>query len=295
MLSRRAFIAQLTAFGGIGVARGRASAASSIDPFLVNEYPSQPIGYKNAAGKVQVTSVISAPSTTKTVIVGGQSNMATACGTATYTTVSSSANNLSIYDGGIYAGSDPVLGASYAPATGLSSVPMRIADRAIAQGKATRAIMVPVAIGGTPYAAWVPTASNTLFTRVSTAILRCRARGLEPDVFVWGQGETDNGLGTSAASVTASIQAIVGAIRAAPISCTAPFYVGLYTMVSGSSSATIRTGISNSVSAPLNIVLGYDADTNCTVAGGFRLADQTHLSNTGLTLSGNGWADLVFP
>ena len=173
---------------------------------------------------------------------------------------------------------------------------MRVADSMIDRGKATRCIVVPIAIAGTPYAAWEPTAAGSLFTRIKTAILRCRARGLEPDAIMWGEGETDNTpLGTPAASVTASIQAIVGAIRAAPISCTAPFYVGLYTMVNGSTSATVRTGISNSVSAPLSIILGYDADTNLTVAGGFRMPDGSHLSNTGLATGATGWTTLMFP
>ena len=66
-------------------------------------------------------------------------------------------------------------------------------------------------------------------------------------------------------------------------------------MVLGATSATVQQGLADAIDAGRNIIAGYDADTNCTVAGGFRLADQTHLSNTGLTLSANGWADLVFP
>lgn len=265
------------------------SGGSNTDPYRFNE--TSELGYTSVAGITQASSIISAPLTTKTIITGGQSNFATACGTSPYSTVSSSANQLSIYDGGIYNGSSPVLGCSYNKA--LASVNMMIADSMISRSKATRAIVVPIAVGGTIYAQWVPSASNTLFSRISTAILRCRARGLEPDVFFWGEGENDNSLGTSAASITASIQAIVDGIRA--LSCTAPFYVGLYTMFGGNISSTIRTGISNSVETPRNIKLGYDADTNCTVAGGFRLGDGTHLSDTGLTLAATGWTTLVFP
>src|SRR5687768_18101653 len=43
---------------------------------------------------------------TKIVAIGGQSNMATACGSAHYTTISGEAVNLNVYDGGIYAGSE---------------------------------------------------------------------------------------------------------------------------------------------------------------------------------------------
>lgn len=295
----------LLALVGIGAAAGLikkmvyavpAAASSAPDPFVFNEYPAQAaggIGYSKIAGRTQVSSIISAPSTTKTIITGGQSNHSTAPGTTAYTTVSSQAQNLNIYDGAIYAGADPVLGCSSAPGVGPSSVNMRVADSMISRSKATRCIVVPIAIGGTPFAAWAPSTAGTLFGRISTAILRCRARGLEPDAIFWAEGEADNVAGTSAASVTASIQAIVDGIRA--LSCTAPFYVGLFTMQAGATSATIRTGITNSVESPRNIKLGYDADTNLTVAGGFRLADQTHLSDTGLSTLATGWTTLAFP
>lgn len=262
---------------------------SATDPFRFNE--TSQLGFSNPTGITQISSIIAAPLTTKTIITGGQSNFATACGTSPYSTVSSSANQLSIYDGGMYRGSNTVLGCSFN--TALASVNMMIADSMISRSKATQAIVVPVAVGGTIYTQWVPTANATLFGRISTAILRCRARGLEPDAIFWGEGENDNTLGTSSASITSSIQAIVDGIRV--LNCHAPFYVGLYTMVSGVTSSSVRTGILNSIETPRNIKLGYDADTNCTVAGGFRAVDGTHLSNTGLALAATGWTTIAFP
>ena len=293
MITRRSLL-KIGALTGLDMLT--VSIASATDPFIFNEYAAFPDkGWNNLRGKTETSSVFASPSTTKTIIIGGQSLMATANGTSTYTTVSSLANQLNIYDGGIYLGSDPVLGCSYTPSVGVSSIGMRTADSMISRGKATQCIVVPIAIADTPYAVWTPSATGTLFGRITTAILRCRARGLEPDAFMWGEGEKDSSIGTSAASITASIQEIAAGIRAAPISCTAPFYVGLYSMTNGSTNATVRTGISNSVSAPLNIVLGYDADTNLTVAGGFRLGDNTHLSNTGLATGATGWTTLMFP
>lgn len=271
--------------------------SSAPDPFSpIYEYPPQGangIGYSNTQGRTQVSSFVPSPDTTKTIIVGGQSLMATASGTAPYTTVSANAQNLNIYDGGIYAGADPILGASYAPSVGPSSVSMRIADRIIVNNPTWRVIMVPIAIGGTPYISWVPSTTNSLFTRIKTAIMRCRARGIEPDKIIWGEGETDRDLGTSSTNVRNSIWAIVDGIRA--LDCNATFYIGKYTMVSGSISTAVQTGIDNSVDVSRDIVAGYDADNNATVVGGYRLADQTHLSDTGLTLTGNGWADLIYP
>lgn len=288
LLSRRAFL-----IGASTILHGISSAP---DPFLLHEYPPQGnpngIGFSNIRGRTEVSSVITDPTTTKTIIVGGQSNMATACGTSVYETVSSQSHNLNIYNGGIYSGSDPVLGASYAPSAGPSSVVMRIADRIIARGKATRVIMVPIAIGGTPFAIWEPNSANSLFTRIRTAILRCRARGLEPDHILWGQGETDKDLGTSAVAIKASVWAIVDAIRAAPLSCSAPFWLGKYTMTGGTTGATVRQGLADAVDVGRDIRAGYDADV---LTGNNRLAGGVHLSNAGLNASAIGWADLVFP
>lgn len=275
------------------------SIASTPDPFLLNEYPVQgyPLGfgYNDITGRTEVSSLITDRPNTKIVIVDGQSEHATASGTGTYSTVSAQANNLNVYNGGIYLGADPVLGCSSAPSVGVSSVNMRIADRIIARGKATRVIMVPIAIGGTLWAAYEPTASGSLFTRFQAAYNRLAAKGLAPDAIIAARGVTDAGAGTSGASVRASINAWITGVRG--LGCVAPIYLGIFTMAGGSVNATIQTAIANAVSdnSSNNVFTGYNGDTNATVAGGYRLADGTHLSNTGLTLVANGWADLIYP
>lgn len=270
--------------------------ASREDPFLVNEYPPsgnpQGVGFSNTRGRTLVSSIVADRANTKIVILDGQSEHATADGTATYLPASSQAHQLNIYDGGIYLGRDPVLGASVAPQVGPSSVIMRIADRIIARGKATRVVMVPIAIGGTPWAIYDPAAAGNLFTRVRAAIRRLSALGLSPDDIIAARGATDNNLGTSAASITNSIWAWTDGVRA--LGCTAAIWLGKFTMSSGVVSTTVQTGIANAIDAGRNIKIGYDGDTNLTVAGGYRL-DGTHLSDLGLTTAANGWADLVYP
>lgn len=272
------------------------ATGSAPDPYLLNEYPPQGkpngMGYYNIRGRTEVSSIISAPTTTKIVIVDGQSEHATANGTMTYSTVNAASNQLNIYDGAIYAGADPVLGASDAPNVGYSSMVMRFADRLITQGRATRVIMVPIAIGGTPWAIYEPTADGSLFTRVRCAIRRLAALGLEPDAIITARGATDAGLGTSAASMKTSVWAWADGIR--DLGCTAPIYLGKFSGA-GVTSNAIRTAMDNALDAGRNIVEGYDGDTYLTIAGGYRLADTVHLSDTGLTKSGNDWADLVFP
>lgn len=270
---------------------------TSDDPFPMPELNPSVFGSgrKDTTGWTLTQSTIAAPSTTKKILLLGQSNNANSCDTPAYTVQNpTTVNVLNPYDGGIYQGRDPVLGCTDTK----SSLMMPLGDRLINQAKATRVILCNVAVGGTTFALWAPSHSSQLFLRIKTGILRFRARGLEPDFILIGQGESDVEAGSSSTVVRDGIWAIVDGIRAAPISCNAPVYVGLYTVLGGTQSNTVRTGITNAVSGPRNIILGYDLDTECPAAGGFREGGSptgTHLSVTGRNKAGPGWADLILP
>lgn len=270
---------------------------SAPDPFTFKEYPPQGNpngrGYSNTRGRTLVSSLVTDRPNTQIIIVDGQSEHATAGGTSAYTvTNTDAAHQLNLYDGGLYAIEEPVLGCSYAPATGPSSMIGQMADYIIDQELATRAILVPIAMGGTPWAIYEPDAADSLFTRFRAAWNRLQALGLEPDHIIAARGATDNDLDTSAASVTASIQAWAQGVR--DLGCDAPIWLGKFTMVSGSVDSTVQTGIDDAVDVGLDIRAGYDGDTNLTVAGGYRLGDETHLSNTGLAKAAQDWIDVIF-
>lgn len=259
------------------------------DPFSFNEMTGIEKGWQSLEGKTQHDSHLTG--IVKTIILGGQSNMSNSLSTAGYTRTQANSLMLNIYDGAIYSGDDPCLGCGNIAAA--SCVALPLADSLITRLQCNVCVVVPIAIGGTAFADWVPSNAAGLFGRLSAAVLRCRARGLEPDAIIWGQGERDNTLGTAQDTVRDQIRAIVDGVRA--LGCLTPFYPGLYTMTGGSTSATVRAGITASVDPGRNMIIGYDADTNCTVAGGFRNADQTHLSATGRSTAASGWSNLVFP
>jgi hypothetical protein len=265
-------------------------AASASDPYIFNDFATS---YSNIRGRTQKTSVVSDRPNTKIIIVDGQSEHATYNGTAAYT-ANAASHQLNIYDGAIYDAIDPLLGCTNNAAGAFSSPVMRIADRLIAQGKATRVIMVPIAQAGTLWAQYEPAASNSLFTRIQAAVRRLAAIGLTPDKIIVGRGVSDGVAGTSAASVRSSINAWITGVRTLT---SASIYIGKFTATGGSANATVQSGIASAISDNVanSVFAGYDADTNATVAGGYRLADQTHFSDTGLTLVGNGWADLIYP
>lgn len=270
------------------------SVSSGPDPYAFNEYGAS-VGFSNSRGRTPVSSALVA--STVSVIVDGQSEHANSNGTAAYTASNANSHHINIYDGEIYPGLDPILGASpyNAPTSpGPSCQVMMIADRIFVNRPSTpRVVMAPIALGGTPWAMYDPAVAGSLFTRFSAAYRRLAKVGLTPNAIIAARGATDNNLGTSAASVKASIWAWADGVRA--LGCVAPIYVGKFTMLAGAVSSAVQTGIDNSIDVGRDIRAGYDGDANLTVAGGFRLVDQTHLSATGLTKSGNGWADLIFP
>jgi hypothetical protein len=268
--------------------------ASAPDPFPMPEAPTTP-GYRDITGRVlQYTPTVLAGATVKTSIFAGQSLYETATGTVAGS-YNAHSHMLDPYSGGFFPCADPGLGPVYSPTTGKIWIGNPFADRMIAAGKATDAVVCGVAVGGSSWQQWDPGSINSYFLRLSTAILRCRARGLEPDAIFFDLGITDAFLGTPGAAVTANITAVATVVRAAPLSCNAPIYINRSTMNAGVTSAAIQTAIANSLSVPLGIKAGYDCDANLTVAGGFRNVDGTHLSDTAVSPLVIGLQGIAFP
>lgn len=281
----------------------------SIDPLDCVEYPMTALagieyGHRWTSEKTFRPAPPFTGPVIKTLIVAGQSNMSTSLGpcVARYTTAYPGlALDLNVYNGSLYDLADPVCGPDDWRRMGRSwewftSPSVHIADRIIARGKANTVVICNVAVGGTIFGQWLPHAANTAFSRVRAAILRCRMRGLEPDAILWGQGEGDASLNTPVGPLADQMRAIVDGIRAAPLSCDAPFYLGYYSTYEGVAHANVRNAVNLALEYPAgrNIRPGFDADTHCPVPT-YRAADGVHLSEAGAVHSGNGWADLLFP
>ncbi|MFA6265967.1 MAG: hypothetical protein WC670_09675 [Pseudolabrys sp.] len=279
-MNRRSF-----AFGlGACIVERSVINASAADPYVINEF-NQYVGFRDTRGRTQVLSVVD-PSTTKVVVIDGQSLLATANGTTTYPPTGH-VDNLNIYDGGIYDGADPVLGASY---NGYTSPVLRIGDRIIANGKASRVIVIPIAMGGSLWAAYRPDAVNSCFTRGKTALLRCRALGFEPDAWYVGRGESDAVAGTSAIDLRNSGWAFADGLRA--LGYSGPMYIGIHSIQGNIASPTIQSGLAMMVDAARDIRAGINCDTLC---GPSDRIDGTHLTNGGCDKYGYAVADLMFP
>lgn len=195
--------------------RGPIVAGSSApDPFALSvgngELAEAIPGFTSTNGKVQKSSVISAPTTTAVILTIGQSLIATSS-LGTYTTVNGASDNFNIYDGGIYGCSNIILGAAWAPATGSNSPNCVIADSLITAGTYTRVIMASIGIGGTPCAVW--DTGGALRNRITVLMRRLQAKSLTPatgfvgDVWVLlHYGETDAVIGTTQAAMATCIR-----------------------------------------------------------------------------------------
>lgn len=232
------------------------SVVSQNDPNVFVELPGQPRGNSDAHALTPVSSII--PSNWAVIVTLGQSNIAsTALGT--YTTVSPNAKMLNVYDGGVYACANPVLGASI-PIAGLgsNSANCQIADGLISSGVFPGVLIVALAIDGTSAANWN---GPQLSGKISAAWNRIISLGLRPTYILWHQGEQDVALNlnTPGPAYTASVQSV--AMQWRNLGYTGNFIVALETLVSGVTDATIRAAQAATVSVPLCIVQGADWDT----------------------------------
>ncbi len=242
-----------------------------IDPYIITEFPVQIAGLSNAAGRTQESPVIGAG--TAIIVTLGQSNIANNA-LGTYTVTNSTAQNMSVYDGGIYLCADPVLGPSGPGGTSGSSSPnCAIADELITNGVYSRVIMVPIAINGTLAADWN---GASLASRITVAMRRLSVLGVMPTYILWHQGEQDNFAGTSGPAYTASVQAVATQFR--NLGYTGPFFVATETYDGVGNSATIQTAQANAVSSPLHIVAGADWDS---LTGGTNRQAGPHLTQVG--------------
>lgn len=250
--------------------------ASAPDPYRL-DLSTADTTFQDHSGKTQVSSVL--PANPGVIITLGQSNMScNAAGTFTPT----NPNNLyqlSIYNGGIYRATNPLIGCS-AGGTGFNNGPqLEMADALVGNLLYANVLLVPLANHVAAMSSWNGAVGRR---RIFVALKRLEALGYTPTMFLLGNGEGDHFAGTSAASYTADCQALVTYIRG--LGCTAPFFVNLQSIqdLGGGAvqSGTIRTGQANCVSAPLAIYQGSDWDVHDDVSERY---DGVHFSQIGNT------------
>jgi hypothetical protein len=220
---------------------------------------------------------------TAVIITAGQSLIANRV-TAGYTQANPTlVGNLSQFDGGIYRCQEPLLGTSGASVGNEGNYAMRLADKLIANNKATRVVIAPIAMGGSTIAHWGADGQHT--DRIIAVCERLRLHGLTPAYSLAQQGESDHN--TDPTVYTNRLNDTIGVFRAQGVNC--PFYICLSTWLNGVTKGTIRTAQQACVNNAANVYLGPNSDN----LDASNRSDNTHYNATGANAIADLWVPIL--
>ena len=136
--------------------------------------------------------------------------------------------NFNWADGRCYLAEDPLLGA--AGARGRGSIWTRLADKLQRNGLFERIVIAPIAVDGSHVAEWVP--EGKLWPRLPAVVQGLRANGLEPDMFLWVQGEADASVTADPDAYKRDFLAMAAGIREI-VGSRAPIFIAVATLCYG--------------------------------------------------------------
>jgi hypothetical protein len=164
-------------------------------------------GFSNINGKTRRNGAILSSQRTAVLPIFGQSNTCNVNPTAYVPTNAAVCDNFSIYDGGTYAGGDPLLGCSTST-LGPGNPFLRLADSLVTAGIFDRVILAPAGIGATTMTQWGADA----FNRVAVMGRRLAAANLTATAVLYQQGETASP-NPSQAQYTADLALFIANVR----------------------------------------------------------------------------------
>lgn len=253
------------------------AAISATDPFvIVDDLTLVPWGgNRSPKGKTLSTPRITVGESTGVIVGVGQSLN---CDTvdATYSpTNGSKIDNFSLYDGGTYAATEPLLGCTIKDSTHVGNTMLPMADKLITAGWRQRIILVPISYSGSPIAQWAP--GGNLNNRLVQICRLLASRGLSVTCFVWRQGEADKIAGTSQATYAAALAQVIATPRA--LGYNAPWLIGKNTYVTGSVSSGIQAAQASVINGTDIFTFGDNDSLTGTAVN--RQADDIHMSYAG--------------
>lgn len=226
---------------------------------------------------------------TKIYVIHGQS-LASAWGGGTYVpTHIDKVDQINIEDGGCYAHKDPPLGCDSGlrdPGNYVGTWHGRFGDLMIDSGAAERIINIPAAVGGSNIAQFVP--GGLCFERLLVAFRRAEALGYNVNCVLFQQGEAEAALGTTQSAYMAYVNAMISGLSDQGFN--PKWMLAKSTVVSGVSYTPVRAAVDALVDG-VDIYAGPDVDT--LLGPTYRLADNTHLTATGLDTVALAFKNLV--
>lgn len=255
------------------------------DPFVIDDSFSVAQGpsatpYRQTSGLTQRDQSFNPAQKTLVLIGAGQSNYVSLTPTLYTPTSSSVIDNFNFYDGGSYSIGGPLLGTQYNATMGPGNILARVAQNAITGGF-DRVVVVPIAIGGSTAAEW---AAGSMSDRIGVAMRRLASRGYIPGApgltfaLSWGQGETDNGNGTSQAAYAASMATVISNAQAAGFTgSSCRFFINKQTWLTGAVSSAVQAA---QAALPNGTTIFAGGDLDMLDATN-RQVDNTHFNDTG--------------
>jgi len=256
----------------------------------INYFPD----WNNPNGK-EVVDYTALTGTTLVLLVGGQSNATNVTPALYVPTNRTGVINFNICDGGFYRAKsgggaiDPLMGCTGDVAYGLSSPwpngnwPGILADNLITSALATNVIIVPFGVGGSFIQDWASGGSNN--PRIGVMAARLTRAGLTPNAILWGQGESNNGV-TSTAVMTSNLQSMIATYRTYWPSTSIPIFIAKESYINGITDANVTAGQAAVVDHAQGIWAGPDADARGAL---YRNTDNTHWNTLGASTWASDW------
>ncbi len=218
---------------------------------------------------------------TLVLITAGQSNWQDFTPTLFTPTNSSVVDGFNLYDSGSYSITAAMCGTQLGTTApqGPGNIAARVADTFVTNANFDRVVVAPVAISGTTVANW---STATLYNRVCQVISRLASRGMTPSTtgvtfaFFWGQGESDQSVGTSQVNYTNSWNSMFSSMGSCGLT-------GFRTFVAEETwnGGAVSTAVQNAQIALVNGTTIFSGGNLDSLNASNRNADNIHFNDTG--------------
>ena len=255
-------------------------------PCAVNDVMS--CGFADTTGRIEVEcGVFAEDSPERAVLLAfGQSNSANAARDR-YVPLNEVVN-FNPHDGKCYRAEDPLLG----PDGNGGTVWGRLADHLIQDGLYRQVMIVPIGIGGTELARWVP--GGDLHARVEKTAARLAHAGIRPTYVLWHQGEADVYAGTATDEYVAQFGALAASLTEQgidapvfPAVATRCYFEEAQRIEYADSAERVRLAQASLAERIPNVRPGPDTDT---ISGAEFRHDGCHFTHKGIDAHAMLWA-----
>ncbi len=276
--------------GAAALAGGARADYLGGNPYFLFEAEENPC-YSDPAGKILRTATLDPSKRNCILVIAGQSNFQNIAPTLVTPVNATMVDQISLYDGNVYAAADPLLNMRLAPPRDRLGCPAtRLADSLVSAGKFDRVILLPIALGNTSVADWLP--GGVAGTRIQAAGYRLAKLRMTATAVLWGQGENDTALGTTAVAYAQALLQVIANFRASGMAC--PFLVAQqsYNIVGGVAvtSSAVTMAQADVVNSANGIFSGPNADSLTDIN---RNGGGVHWSDAGSAAYANLWQNAL--